>query len=102
MGGDHEISSTRLVKTELKSLARDRHMEAVLPVIPSFDNLRPAAVPDELWYKLRDKGIVFSDEPSNRHQPVEIIIGLEYYGRIWLNLERYVTDDIVVSESIFG
>ena len=91
-----------MVKTELKSLARDRHLEAVLPVIPFFDNFRPAAVPDELWYKLRDKGIVFSDEPSNRHQPVEIIIGLEYYGRIWLNLERYVTDDIVVSESIFG
>ncbi|KAH9401814.1 hypothetical protein TYRP_017224 [Tyrophagus putrescentiae] len=98
MGGDHEISSTRLVKTELKSLARDRHLEAVLPVIPSFDNFRPAAVPDELWYKLRGKGIVLSDEPSNRHQPVEIIIGLEYYGRIWLNLERYVTDDIVFLE----
>ncbi|KAH9405998.1 hypothetical protein TYRP_014296 [Tyrophagus putrescentiae] len=102
MGGDHEISSTRLVKAEMKSLASDRHLEAVLPVIPSFGNLRPAAVPDELWYKLREKGIVLSDEPSNRHQPVEIIIGLEYYGRIWLNLERYVTDDIVVRESIFG
>ncbi|KAH9399368.1 hypothetical protein TYRP_017779 [Tyrophagus putrescentiae] len=57
---------------------------------------------ERVWEELRANGYVLTDTPDHHHEPIEIILGLEYIGYIWLSAEKLATEDICIRQSIFG
>ncbi|XP_017494215.1 PREDICTED: uncharacterized protein LOC108382340 [Rhagoletis zephyria] len=102
LGGDNVQVSTRLVSATLESTTSEHQLGVVLPVIASFGKLRPVTVPTSLWKSLADKGYVMSDSPDYYKVPIGIILGLEYVGKVWLNMEKMITEDLCIRQSIFG
>ncbi|KAH9390442.1 hypothetical protein TYRP_023020 [Tyrophagus putrescentiae] len=102
LGGKGKLTSTRLISAELCSLVSAHKLSVVLSVLPTLNGFRPAAIPGEFWEELRANGYVLTDTPDHHHEPIEIILGLEYIGYIWLSLEKLATEDICIRQSIFG
>ncbi|KAH9407248.1 hypothetical protein TYRP_012798 [Tyrophagus putrescentiae] len=102
LGGKGKLNSTRLISAELCSLVSAHKLSVVLSVLPSLNGFKPAAIPGEFWEELRANGYVLTDTPDHHHEPIEIILGLEYIGYIWLSAEKLATEDICIRQSIFG
>ncbi|KAH9402651.1 hypothetical protein TYRP_016184 [Tyrophagus putrescentiae] len=102
LGGKGKLASTRLISAELCSLVSAHKLSVVLSVLPSLNGFKPAAIPGEFWEELRANGYVLTDTPDHHHEPIEIILGLEYIGYIWLSAEKLATEDICIRQSIFG
>lgn len=102
MGGSDQVTSKRLVMATLQSVVTSHQLDTVLSVVPTFGKFSPASIPEQLWSELCDRGHDISDTPEHHEKPIEIILGLEYIGFIWLDREKLVTEDICIRRSIFG
>lgn len=102
LGGSNTMMSNRLVNANLKSIVSDNSFPAILAVVPSLGNINIAAIPSGLYQQLHQDGIIISDTPDYNGKPIEILLGLEYIGQLWLNIERMITDSLCIRESIFG
>lgn len=93
--------SERLVKATIKSLETKKSIDMILCVVPTITT-RPYAPPEEMWTDLVNRGYKLSDCPENDRQPVGIIVGAEYYRKLFTGTDIVYTDEISLRHTIFG
>lgn len=104
LGGFDGLSSQtseRLVKARVQSLHSNQSFSMIMCVTPVIDH-RPRAASPELWTQLKDLGYELSDSPEHDQLPISILVGTEYYWKLFTSLFIPVTDEIAVRNSIFG
>lgn len=102
LGGSNTVTSQSLVAAKLNSVVSNHEKSVVLSVLPTFGKFSPASIPNRLYGELKNQGYLVSDTPDYHEKPIEIILGLEYVGQIWLEQEQMITEDICIRQSIFG
>ena len=95
---------TKVVTATLKSLVNDQSRTMQFSVVPSLDPLRMAVIPKEAKERLKAKGfeLVDAEEENLEDHPVQVIVGVDFYGDVWNGMETRITNDLHVRESIFG
>src|SRR5699024_3579724 len=61
-------------------------------------------IPKEAKERLKAKGfeLVDAEEENLEDHPVQVIVGVDFYGDVWNGMETRRTNDLHVRESIFG
>ena len=97
-------TSTKMVAATLESLVSNDAYNMNFSVVPELDALRMATIPPEAKERLKAKGfeLVDVDQDKLNEYPVEILVGVDYYGDLWKGMETRVTKGLFVRESIFG
>ena len=103
-GNTSYSTSTEMVLATLESIVSDDVYNMQFSVVPELDSLRMATIPPEAKERLKAKGfdLVDVDEEKINEYPVQVIVGVDFYGDIWKGMETRVTRNLFVRESIFG